>query len=81
MALIVQTRASKDEVLGLYQDRIKIRITAAPVDGKANQHLLRYLAQCFMVPPSRVTLMSGASSKRKKVCISRPVKIPEAFKL
>jgi uncharacterized protein (TIGR00251 family) len=81
LSLYIQTRASRDEILGPHGDCIKIRITAAPVDGKANQHLLRYLSQCFGVSQNRVVLLGGEGSKHKRVRIIRPGRIPAMFKL
>ena len=46
----VQTRNSKDELAEILDDRIKLRITAVPIDGKANKHLIQFLAKLFGVP-------------------------------
>lgn len=81
LGLYIQTKACKDEVVGLYDGRLKVRITAPPIDGKANQHLIRYLSRCFEVPPSSIKLLQGNSNKRKKILVSRPKIIPDAFKL
>jgi uncharacterized protein (TIGR00251 family) len=72
----LQPRASRDEIVGPHGDNLKIRITAPPVDGKANQHLLRFLAHEFGVPKSQVNLVSGHSSRTKVVLIHRPRKLP-----
>ncbi|HBH36254.1 MAG TPA: YggU family protein [Gammaproteobacteria bacterium] len=75
--LRIQPRASRDEFAGPYGDRqYRIRITAPPVDGKANQHLMRFLAKAFGVAKSRVELLSGGSGRDKVVRIPRPVKFP-----
>ena len=71
----LQPGAAHDALAGTHGDRLKIRITAAPVDGKANDHLIRYLARLFDVPSSRVNLLSGRSSRIKRVCIHRPGKL------
>ena len=73
----LQPRASKDEVAGLYGNAFKIRITAPPVDGKANQHLIRFLARCFHVPKNRVSLLSGESSREKRIQIISPEHTPD----
>jgi uncharacterized protein (TIGR00251 family) len=54
-----------------------VRITAPPVEGAANAHLLRYLAACFGVAPSRTTLVRGATGREKTVRISAPTRFPE----
>jgi uncharacterized protein (TIGR00251 family) len=53
-----------------------VRITAPPVDGKANTHLLRFLAKAFGVAPSRVSLLSGEGNRMKRICIESPIKFP-----
>lgn len=55
-------------------DHYKVRITAPPVEGKANAHLLRFLAKSFGVHRSSVSLLSGASSRHKGVRIQNPGK-------
>ncbi len=74
--LRVQPRASKDEILGPHGDRLKVRITAPPVDGEANRHLVRFLAKAFGVPRARVVLLGGATSKDKRLLIRAPTKLP-----
>ena len=60
-------RASRTHVVGYYDERVKIQLAAPPVDGAANQELIRFLAKEFGVPKSSVTLCAGASGKRKTV--------------
>lgn len=74
----VQPRASRDE-LRLEGARLKVRITAPPVDGAANAHLLRFLAAAFGVAPSRAELVRGASGREKVVRISAPKTLPAAL--
>ena len=52
LAVHLQPKASKDEFAGLHGDRLKIRLTAPPVEGKANAHLMAFLAKAFGVPNS-----------------------------
>ena len=72
----VQPRASRDELAGVQGDRLRIRITAAPVDGKANAHLLRFLAELFGVSKSRVILMYGETGRNKALRIRSPRHLP-----
>ena len=82
LTLRVQPRASKDEIVGLHgEEAIKVRITAPPVDGKANEHLIRFLAKAFGVSRSRVQLLAGESNRSKRVSIVAPGKIPDAVAL
>lgn len=57
-------------------DHLKIRITAPPVDGKANAHLGRFLAKTFEVAPNRVYLLAGETRRRKRLAIMRPGHLP-----
>lgn len=77
LAIHLQPGAAQDALAGTHGDRLKIRITAVPVDGKANDHLIRYLAKLFDVPCNRVNLLSGHSSRSKRIRIHRPVKLPD----
>ncbi len=72
-------RSSSDKVLGLMSDRLKIAITAPPVDGKANAHLIKFLARQFGVAKSEVVIVSGETARDKTICISGPRKLPPEF--
>ncbi|MBL3617569.1 MAG: YggU family protein [gamma proteobacterium endosymbiont of Lamellibrachia anaximandri] len=63
LRLRIQPKASRDTFVGPHGDDFKIRITAPPVDGKANTHLIKLLAKAFGVPRSQVTLVSGETSR------------------
>lgn len=67
LALQIQPRASRTEVVGAHGDALKIRLAAPPVDGEANEELVRFLAKTLGVPKSAVTIVSGATGKRKRV--------------
>lgn len=75
LALHVQPGAKTDRVDGLHGDRLKVRISAAPADGRANLQLAGFLAGLFEVPLRQVTLLSGQSSRSKRVRIVRPGKL------
>ena len=65
----IQPRASGNEIAGRWQDALKIRLTAPPADGKANQALLKFLAKQLGVPKSDLEILSGAASRSKKICV------------
>ena len=65
----LQPRASKTEIVGVYGEAVKIRITAPPVDGRANAELCRFLARQLGVPQQYVQVISGVSSRQKRVFI------------
>lgn len=73
----LQPKASKDEFAGLHGERLKIRLTAPPVEGKANAHLLAFLGKAFGVAKSQVELLSGELNRQKRVRIQTPQKLPE----
>jgi uncharacterized protein (TIGR00251 family) len=73
----VQPRASKDEIVGPLGERLKIHLTAAPVGGQANTRLISFLAKIFKVPKKHVKLVSGASSRKKCICIEHPTRLPD----
>jgi hypothetical protein len=66
----VQPRASRTEVVGWQGDALKIRLAAPPVDGAANRALVRFLAKMLAVSSREVTIVAGASSRRKRVAVS-----------
>ncbi len=77
----VQPRASKTEVVGRHGNAIKIRVKAPPVDGAANEELIRFLAKRFKVPRKAVELVSGSSSRHKQIAIEgvTPAEIVESL--
>ena len=76
LAVHIQPKASQDALDGTYGERLKIRISAPPVDGKANEHLIRFLAGLFDVPRRQVRLLSGESSRAKRIRIRQPRTLP-----
>lgn len=68
-AVRVQPRASRSEILGELDGALKIRLAAPPVDGEANEELIRYLAKFFGVPRRQVCILSGQTSKNKVIRI------------
>ncbi|WP_184334177.1 DUF167 family protein [Povalibacter uvarum] len=76
LELQVQPGAARDEIVGAHGDRLKVRITAPPVDGRANQHLIQWLADVFDVPRARITLVRGATGRSKTLCIESPARLP-----
>ena len=65
----VVPRAKATEVAGQHGDAVRIRLAAPPVDGAANAELVRFLAERFRVPRSAVTIVRGATARRKTVAI------------
>jgi uncharacterized protein (TIGR00251 family) len=63
----VQPKASQTACVGIYGDALKIRVAAPPVDGAANEELVRFLASELAVPLSAVRIESGAGGRHKRV--------------
>lgn len=77
LALHIQPGAGGDELVGPHGDRLKIRITAPPVDGKANTHLIRFLAETFGVATGAVELLTGHTGREKRLRIRAPRQLPD----
>ncbi|MFA0414379.1 DUF167 family protein YggU [Vibrio renipiscarius] len=76
LRLYIQPKASRDKIVGLHGEEIKIAITAPPVDGKANAHLTKYLAKQFKVAKGLVNIEKGELGRHKQVRIVTPSQIP-----
>ena len=76
LRLYIQPKASRDTIIGLHGDEVKVAITAPPVDGQANAHLVKYLAKQFRVAKSQVLLEKGDLGRHKQVKILNPQQIP-----
>ncbi|GLS89652.1 UPF0235 protein [Psychromonas marina] len=79
LRLVLQPKASRDAFVGLHGDELKIAITAPPVDGQANKHLIKFLSKQFKVPKSAVIVEKGALNRHKLVRIKNPKKIPDTI--
>ena len=79
LSLHVQPGAKRMEVVGTHGDALKLRLAAAPVEGKANAALLRWLAEAFDVPTRNVVLLHGETSRAKVVKVIAPRRYPPWF--
>ena len=70
LRLHIQPGAKKTEVVGLHGEALKLRLAAPPVDGKANACLLAFLADRLGVAKNAVSLLSGDSSRAKRVHVA-----------
>ena len=69
-AVKVQPRAKKNAITGELADALKLTLTAPPVEGRANEACIEFLANLLKVPRSSVTIASGASSRRKVIRVA-----------
>jgi uncharacterized protein (TIGR00251 family) len=67
LALRVQPGAPRAALLGPYGERLKVAIPAPPVDGRANESLLRFLAECLQLRASMLHLTAGTGARDKLV--------------
>lgn len=72
----VQPKASSDAFAEIQEERIKVRITAPPVDGKANEHLVKFIAKACGVAKSQVEIKSGETGRNKHIRVSTPKRLP-----
>lgn len=70
LAVHAQPGARRTEVVGRHGDAIKIRVAAPPVDDRANDALVAFVANAFGVRRSAVTIRSGSSSRHKRLRIA-----------
>ncbi|MEJ7575534.1 MAG: DUF167 domain-containing protein [Pyrinomonadaceae bacterium] len=69
-AISVVPRASRTQIVGEREGVMRVRLAAPPVDGKANEELVRALAKFFDLPLRAIEIRSGHNSKRKRVCVA-----------
>ena len=67
LAVQITPNAKKTEVIGVLDDALKLKLQAQPIEGKANEALVRYLAETLSVPRSAVTITHGQTNKRKLI--------------
>jgi uncharacterized protein (TIGR00251 family) len=74
--LRVQPRARRDEFGEPLGDQLKVRITAPPVEGQANAHLMRFVADACGVPLTQVRLLAGGQNRSKRLRVVAPRRLP-----
>jgi uncharacterized protein len=72
----IQPRASRNALAGVSGERLKVQITAPPVEGRANQLLISFLAAQFSTAKRNVILLQGAKARTKLVRVHRPGRTP-----
>lgn len=76
LRIFLQPKASRDQIVGLHDNELKIAITAPPIDGQANAHLLKYLSKLFKVPKSSIVLEKGELQRHKQIFVPQPKQLP-----
>lgn len=67
--LHVQPKASKTRITGLFDGCLRLAVLAPPVDGKANEEVMKFLAGLLAIPARDITLKSGAKGRRKQFLV------------
>lgn len=81
LRLYLQPKASRDQFIGLHGEELKVTITAPPVDGKANAHLIKFLSKQFNVAKKAIQVEKGLQSRHKLIRIKQPQTIPSILTL
>lgn len=81
LQVLLQPKASSINWVGPLEGRIKIRISAPPVDGAANSQLIEFIAKQFKVAKSQIHILSGALARQKTVQIIAPRQLPAVLNL
>jgi len=63
----IQPKASRTECVGVHGNALKIRVAAPPVDGAANDELIRFVADCCMIPRTSVLIQAGLEGRHKRL--------------
>ncbi|MGD8942654.1 MAG: DUF167 domain-containing protein [Desulfobacterales bacterium] len=74
----VQPRSSKNMIVGLHDDRLKIKVTAPPVEGAANKACIKLLAECLSVSASSLDIIAGHHSRTKTIVLKSKTAPPTA---
>ncbi len=80
LKLYIQPKASRDKIVGLHGEELKIAITAPPVDGKANAHLAKFLSKQFKTAKGDIKIEKGELGRHKQIRVSSPSHIPDIIK-
>ncbi len=79
LTLHIQPGAKRSEIAGLHGEALKIRLAAPPIDGRANEALLKFIAQLFEVPLRQVELKQGGQSRHKVIQVQGSKIAPESI--
>lgn len=70
LRLLVQPKASRNEIAGLHDNALKLRLTTPPIEGRANKAVIAFIAKLLHLPKSSVTIRSGLQNRNKELLIS-----------
>jgi uncharacterized protein len=67
LTVYVQPRSSKNMIVGIHGEAIKVKLKAPPVDGAANKMCVQFLAKALSLPKSALEILSGHSARTKRI--------------
>ncbi len=67
--VFVQPRSSKNMIVGLHADSLKVKVAVPPVDGAANKMCVKFLAKCLSISPSSLEIVTGHNSRTKTILL------------
>lgn len=70
ISIKVVLKSARDQIVGWENGMLKVKLNAVPEKGEANRTLLAHLAKVWKLPKSAVTLVSGETSRQKKICVA-----------
>ncbi len=70
LKVYLQPKSSRNEIRGPYRDGIKIKVTSPPIEGKANEALIKFLAKQLKISPASIEILKGHHSREKTLKIS-----------
>jgi uncharacterized protein (TIGR00251 family) len=79
LTLHVQPGAKRSEIVGLHGEALKIKLAAPPIEGRANEALLKFIADLFVVPLRNAELKQGGQSRHKVVAVIGSKVEPESL--
>lgn len=79
LEVAAQPGAKRNEFSGLHGERLKVRIHAPPLEGRANAMLIEFFSECFAVPKSRISIEQGEQGRQKRIRIHAVTTIPPAL--
>ena len=76
LKVYLQPKAKKNQIVGPYRDGIKVKVTAPPIQGKANEGLIQLFAKTLEIPASHIEIIRGHHSREKTL---RIVEVPSGI--
>jgi len=78
---LIQAGKKTDEIVGIHDQRLKIKVAAPAREGKANKHLVTLFSHWCAVPKSQVKIYKGLTSHQKTITIVEPKNLPEELQI